>query len=53
MLALPIHVDVMTDENGPLQGMPGSQHSRANRGAGVENRNIILAVAGVILAMRP
>ncbi|MDP1560754.1 MAG: phytanoyl-CoA dioxygenase family protein [Pirellulaceae bacterium] len=53
MITLRIHLDAMTDENGPLQVVPGSHHSSTDQGVGVENRKIILAAAGEILAMRP
>jgi len=53
MLTLRIHLDAMTDDNGPLQVVPGSHHSADDHGIGVENRQVILAAEGEILAMRP
>lgn len=53
MVTLRIHLDAMTEENGPLQVVPKSHHSSADQGSGVENRQIIHAEIGEILAMRP
>lgn len=53
MLTLRIHLDAMTEDNGPLQVVPHSHHSSTDPGVGVENKKIIHATAGEILAMRP
>ncbi len=53
MLTLRIHLDAMTDDNGPLQVVPGSHHSSDDLGVGVDNRHVIHAAVGEILAMRP
>ena len=53
MLTLRIHWDAMTEDNGPLQVVPQSHHSSTDPGVGVENKKIIHAAEGEILAMRP
>jgi hypothetical protein len=53
MVTLRIHLDAMTDENGPLRVVPGSHHSSKDLGLGVENHRIIHAAVGAIMAMRP
>ncbi len=53
MLTLRIHLDAITDENGPLKVIPGSHHA----GRELENSQAqpfaILSAAGDVLAMRP
>lgn len=49
MLTVRLHLDDVTDENGPLQVIPGS-HRRTTEGAPGET---ILAWAGDVLLMRP
>ena len=53
MLTLRIHLDEVTDENGPLRVIPGSHVSSTSEGVGVENAVTIYADAGDVLAMRP
>jgi ectoine hydroxylase-related dioxygenase (phytanoyl-CoA dioxygenase family) len=53
MITLRIHLDAMTDDNGPFQVVPRSHHSSMDQGVGVENKKLILAAAGEVLAMRP
>lgn len=53
MLTLRIHLDDVTDENGPLQVIPGTHTSSESLGVGLENRVTIHARAGDVLAMRP
>lgn len=53
MLTLRIHLDEVTDENGPLRVIPGSHVSSDSEGVGAENAVTIFANAGDILAMRP
>jgi len=53
MLTLRIHLDDVTDENGPLQVVPGSQRSKSDEGAGLDAVVAIQATAGDVLAMRP
>ncbi|MEM6474000.1 MAG: phytanoyl-CoA dioxygenase family protein [Planctomycetota bacterium] len=53
MLTLRIHLDEVTDENGPLMVVPGSHLSRTCEGEGTENAVTIYADPGDILAMRP
>ncbi len=53
MLTLRIHLDDVTDENGPLRVIPGSHVSKSSSGVGVERAVTILATAGDVLAMRP
>lgn len=51
MLTLRIHLDEVTDENGPLQVLPGTHVSRA--APATRPAVAILAKAGDVLAMRP
>ena len=51
MLTLRIHLDDATAENGPLQVIPGSHHSRDTHSS--REPVTILAKAGDVLAMRP
>jgi len=53
MLTLRIHLDEVTDENGPLRVIPGSHASSDSDGIGVANAVTIHANAGDVLAMRP
>ena len=53
MLTLRIHLDDVTDENGPLRVIPGSHVASDSDGVGVERAVTILAAAGDVLAMRP
>lgn len=53
MLTLRIHLDEVTDENGPLQVVPGSHRSKTDEGAGVNAAVAIHAAVGDVLAMRP
>ncbi|WP_235034260.1 phytanoyl-CoA dioxygenase family protein [Roseiconus lacunae] len=53
MLTLRIHLDEVTDENGPLEVIPGSHVSNQSAGVGVEHAVKICAAAGEVLAMRP
>jgi len=51
MLTLRIHLDDATAENGPLEVVPGSHHSRDTNSS--REPATILARAGDVLAMRP
>jgi ectoine hydroxylase-related dioxygenase (phytanoyl-CoA dioxygenase family) len=51
MLTLRIHLDDVTEENGPLQVLPGT-HARCARSS-ARAPVAILAKAGDVLAMRP
>jgi Phytanoyl-CoA dioxygenase (PhyH) len=53
MLTLRIHLDDVTEENGPLQVMPGSHRSGKELDASTSESQAILAQAGDVLAMRP
>lgn len=53
MLTLRIHLDDVTDENGPLRVVPGSHVSSESEGIGVSNAVTVYAIAGDVLAMRP
>jgi len=53
MLTLRIHLDEVTDENGPLRVIPGSHVSSTNEGDGLEATVDVHAMAGDVLAMRP
>jgi ectoine hydroxylase-related dioxygenase (phytanoyl-CoA dioxygenase family) len=53
MLTLRIHLDDVTDENGPLQVIPGSHQSSDCEGEGLAAAVPIHAAAGDVLAMRP
>lgn len=53
MLTLRIHLDEVTDENGPLRVIPGSHVSSTSEGDGLETTVDVHAMAGDVLAMRP
>lgn len=53
MLTLRIHLDQVTDENGPLRVIPGSHVSSQCDGQGVDDAVTIHASVGDVLAMRP
>jgi hypothetical protein len=53
MLTLRVHLDDVTDDNGPLQVIPGSHVSSHSEGLGVDNTVTIYAKAGDVLVMRP
>ena len=53
MLTLRIHLDEVTDENGPLRVIPESHVSSESAGIGVESAVTIYAKEGDVLAMRP
>jgi len=53
MLTLRIHLDDVTDENGPLRVIPGSHVSSCSEGDGLNAAVTIHAAAGDVLAMRP
>ena len=53
MLTLRVHLDKVTDENGPLRVIPGSHVSSTSEGVGVDNAVTIHADIGDVLAMRP
>lgn len=53
MLTLRIHLDEVTDENGPLRVIPGSHISSNSIGTGVDAAVAIHASIGDVLAMRP
>ncbi|MBC7819327.1 MAG: phytanoyl-CoA dioxygenase family protein [Planctomycetaceae bacterium] len=53
MLTLRIHLDEMTDENGPLQVVPGSHRLGKVPVASYETARAILGSRGDVLAMRP
>jgi ectoine hydroxylase-related dioxygenase (phytanoyl-CoA dioxygenase family) len=53
MLTLRIHLDEVTDENGPLRVIPGSHVSSESEGVGIAGEVAIHAQAGDALAMRP
>lgn len=53
MLTLRIHLDDVTDENGPLRVVPESHVSSESEGVGVAGEVTIYADAGDVLAMRP
>ena len=53
MLTLRVHLDDVTDENGPLRVIPGSHVSSTSDGLGVDAAVTIHATAGDVLAMRP
>lgn len=53
MLTLRIHLDEVTDENGPLRVVPGSHVASDSVGVGVDHAVTIHANAGDVLAMRP
>ena len=53
MLTLRIHLDEVTDENGPLRVIPGSHVSSTSDGDGIHAAFDVHANAGDVLAMRP
>lgn len=53
MLTLRIHLDDVTNENGPLRVIPESHKSATCRGRGTEAAVTVFASAGDVLAMRP
>ncbi len=53
MLTLRIHLDEVTDENGPLRLIPGSHVSSDSLGLGLDQAVTIHADVGDALAMRP
>ncbi len=53
MVTLRIHLDEVTDENGPLRVIPQSHVSSSSDGLGVDRAVTIYARAGDVLAMRP
>lgn len=53
MLTLRIHLDEVTDENGPLRVIPGSHVSSDSHGVGPDRASTIYAAVGDVLAMRP
>jgi ectoine hydroxylase-related dioxygenase (phytanoyl-CoA dioxygenase family) len=53
MLTLRIHLDEVTDENGPLRVVPGSHFASDCVGVGMDCAVTIHAEAGDVLAMRP
>lgn len=53
MLTLRIHLDEVTDENGPLRVIPGSHVCSESEGLGLDHAITIYANAGDVLAMRP
>jgi len=53
MLTLRIHLDPVTDDNGPLQVIPGSHLSGKKTSSNSNPPEKILTAAGDVLAMRP
>ncbi len=53
MLTLRLHLDEVTDENGPLRVIPGSHVASDSSGVGVDHAFTVHAGAGDVLAMRP
>jgi ectoine hydroxylase-related dioxygenase (phytanoyl-CoA dioxygenase family) len=53
MLTLRLHLDDVTDENGPLRVLPGSHRSEGDTAADIDSAETILARRGDVLAMRP
>ncbi|KAA1258393.1 Phytanoyl-CoA dioxygenase (PhyH) [Rubripirellula obstinata] len=53
MLTLRIHLDEVTEENGPLRVIPGSHVSSDSEGVGIDAAVDVHAAAGDVLAMRP
>lgn len=53
MLTLRIHLDEVTEENGPLRVIPGSHVSSDSEGVGIGSAVAVHAAAGDVLAMRP
>ena len=53
MLTARVHLDAMTEANGPLQVVPGSHHTGKSMPAGDIPPRTILGHAGDVLLMRP
>jgi ectoine hydroxylase-related dioxygenase (phytanoyl-CoA dioxygenase family) len=53
MLTLRIHLDEVTDENGPLRVIPNSHVSKDSTGIGIDRAVTIHAKVVDVLAMRP
>jgi ectoine hydroxylase-related dioxygenase (phytanoyl-CoA dioxygenase family) len=53
MLTLRIHLDEVTDENGPLRVIPGSHVTSESSGVGLDGAVTIHAEVGDVLVMRP
>ncbi|TWU01101.1 phytanoyl-CoA dioxygenase family protein [Stieleria varia] len=53
MLTMRLHLDDVTDENGPLRVVPGSHVSGTSDGVGADHAVTVHAQAGDVLAMRP
>src|SRR5436190_567218 len=53
MLTARVHLDAMTEANGPLQVVPGSHHTGKAMPAGDVPPRTILGNAGDVLLMRP
>jgi hypothetical protein len=53
MLTARVHLDVMTEANGPLQVVPGSHHTGKAMPAGDIRPRVILGNEGDVLLMRP
>ncbi len=53
MLTLRIHLDDVTDENGPLRVIPGSHIASDSDGLGIDQAVTVHARVGDVLAMRP
>lgn len=53
MLTLRIHLDEVTNENGPLRVIPGSHVSSTSEGDGLDATVDVHAQVGDVLAMRP
>jgi len=53
MLTLRIHLDRVTEANGPLLVIPGSHHDGKTPAAGSSDFRAILSAGGDVLAMRP
>ncbi len=53
MLTLRIHLDEVTEDNGPLRVIPGSHVASDSDGVGVDHAVSIHARVGDVLAMRP
>lgn len=53
MLTLRVHLDEVTDENGPLRVVPGSHVSSSSEGVGANSAVTVYANVGDVLVMRP
>jgi hypothetical protein len=53
MLTARIHLDVVTDENGPLKVVPGSQHTGKRMDLDGTSVRTVYAAAGDVLLVRP